>query len=299
MDSMFTSSLAGGPRFYALFGVLDRSIVSLPEVWAILDKELLIGSVNGVNYDVAKRISYCRAGLSFAGDRLKEYGDGAIFPGRAALLTMIGWKSVEHLKSAEYCLVFQDYTSFLVLLRAAFGAIAMLRFLSEDDSRIREWIRLTGGPAGKLSSKDYGNMEAIEKRAWKIHCEALNIPKSMNSWQRRVFNSMAHVNLYGLIQTANFANGDADAPTDTSFTREVLRVLKEQPGNKESTDLNQESSVERLRIWGAYASFLLSHVLQLHDTIVEVTGDIKDTERSHQKWRTIVKEFLGRSDVWT
>jgi hypothetical protein len=246
--------------FYSVFGVFNPS-VKIEGIVDIMDKDHSICFINTANHEVIKRVSYCQEGLDLVMASLNNYCEGAIFPDRKTILTMIGCKSIEHLQSTERCLLFREFKSFLMLLRAAFASAAMLHFLSKDDRRISEWIQLSQFPERTLSRYDYKRAEKLEQTAWNAYCESLKISESTEKWQRRVFNSMVHVNLFGLIVTEDFADESTDVPNNSSFTQNVLNVLKQQPKNDNSPKLNDLPSTGIQKIGEVYAAFMLCCLL--------------------------------------
>jgi hypothetical protein len=267
-----------------VFAFLDPS-VNRTDIVQVLDKEFLVGAVNGINQRVAERVACCHEGLSLTLDLLREFSDGAQFPGRTALLGALGVKAVEHMEAAEYCLVFQQYQSLIVLLRAAFDSAAMMRFLSQDARSIEEWIRLTAVPWEYQSPQDRNRARRMETQAMKSHFQALGITQMQATWQRRSFNMMAHANLMSLLVTMEFAEEGADIPltgTNARLAEEVTRLLKRQPMPKEAPVVYDDPLEERLRWWRTHATFMLAHVLTLHKTVTDVTGSHKDAELLQQ-----------------
>lgn len=290
-----------GSRRYAAFAFLDPSL-NLTDIEQVLDKEFLVGGLIGINERVAQSVACSHEGLGLTWDILKEFSAGARFPGRTALLGMLGVKAGGHMEVAEYCLVFQQYQSLIVLLRAAFDAAAMMRFLSQDDRTIEEWIRLTAVPGEWQSPQDRRRVRRMEDQARKSHFKALGITQSQNAtWQRRMFNMMAHPNVMGLLVTTEFADEGADTPltgADARLADEATRLLERQPRQpmpRESLVEYDDPLEKRLRFWRAHATYTLFHVLTLLNTVTDVTGSPKGAEllQQCQRWRTEARRLLA------
>jgi hypothetical protein len=279
--------------FPIVFGILNPS-VSIEEFAEIMDLDHSLCIVNTANNKVVRTISCCQEGLDLAMACLNDYSEGAIFPDRKTILAMIGCKSIENLRSAERCLLFREFKSFLILLRTAFASAAMLYFLSKDDTRISKWIQLTQFPGRTLSQDDYKQAEQLERIAWDDYCEVLKISKSMIKGQRQVFNAMVHVNLFGFMVTEDFADESANVPSNLGFTQNILSLLKQQPSVDNPAISDNLPPINMPKIGEAYSAFMLSQVKTLCDTVMKVTDDHGNAERTQQYrlWLILADQYL-------
>lgn len=92
---------------------------------------------------VANLVACSCHGLSLAQDLLKYLRGTSVAPSRAAVLSNLGIRASHQMRLAAQCLLFRDYDSFFVLLRAAMDHAAMMEYLAKHEQKLKEWVHAT------------------------------------------------------------------------------------------------------------------------------------------------------------